>query len=123
MSVVHFYYFLQLKIIWAIKLKPKFIFFPQMFICLAIRWRVPFPKFNRQSDTWKYRKPSSLWAEVLQGLRMSEERGFVGEYLLRFNKMEQKLLKNTSFSIFAFECSQESVKSRYLQNKKLHLLP
>lgn len=32
MSVVHSYYFLQLKIIWAIKLEPKFIFPPKISI-------------------------------------------------------------------------------------------
>lgn len=45
MSVVHFYYFLQLKIIWAIKLKTKFIFF-QVSIYLAITFRVLLFKFG-----------------------------------------------------------------------------
>ena len=64
MSVVHFYYFLQLKISWAIKLKSKFIFSPQMSIYLAIRFQVPLAKFSWRNDTWKCRKLSSLWAGV-----------------------------------------------------------
>lgn len=40
MGVVHFYYFLQLKIIWAIKLKTQVHFFPQVSVCLAIAFQV-----------------------------------------------------------------------------------
>ena len=45
MSVVHFYYFLQLKIIWAIKLKPKFIFSsPNVYIFSNQILSVSFPQ-------------------------------------------------------------------------------
>lgn len=61
MSVVHFYYFLQLKIIWAIKLKPKFVFFSQTSIYLATRFQVPFPKFS-----WETALESSEGARAVE---------------------------------------------------------
>lgn len=118
MSVVHFYYFLQLKIIWAIKLKSKFIFFSQMSIYLAIRFQVFLAKFSWRNDTWKCRKLSSLWAEVWQGDGYAEERGFLCtylQYMLQRDFVETP--ENTSFFMFAFECSQESVKTLYLLSK------
>lgn len=60
MSVVHFYYFLQLKIIWAIKLKPKFIFFPS--VCIFSN-QIPgsFLQIRPADNALKRSRENSLW--------------------------------------------------------------
>lgn len=79
MSVVHFYYFLQLKIIWAIKLKPKFIFPPERLCIWQSNSRSRSPNLAGRNDRYcEGQKACPLWGGVFKAGAWQASRRLLG---------------------------------------------